>query len=209
MRTHTRFWSPVQNLRVILTGLFVILSCNASAVTINFDDIDAYQDPDGGCFCDHPLTDEYRDRGLVIDSGYLVGQKLPDGSNDNLLLGSLTLTLLFVDKFPTTVSFIVNAVYDQAVFVDAVGLNGWGESKQTSGYAGPFDDTPYLPNQVVSFYSPEGISRISLSTFYNLRVSTTVDNLTYDYVKLPEPHAALLMLAGLLVLISLRQRSSK
>lgn len=208
MNKSARFWSPVQNLRVILTGLFVIFSCNANAVVIDFDDIEAYHDPDLGCFCDHPLTDEYRDRGLVIDSGYLVGEKRADGTNDNRLLGSLVLTLFFVDDFPTRVSFYVNAVYDQAVFLHAYGRNGWSDHQQTSGYAGPDDDTPYIPNQWVSFYSPEGITSISLATFYNLRVSTSIDNLSYDYT-LPEPPVLLLIVAGFLVLLSSRKRWDK
>ncbi|WP_039918623.1 hypothetical protein [Cellvibrio mixtus] len=209
MSERTGFTPAMQYLRVILTAVFVIFSCNAAAVVIDFDDIDVYHDPDGGCFCDNPITDQYRDKGLLVDSGYLSGEKRPDGTNDNQLLGSLSLTLFFVDNFPNRVSFFVDAVYDQAVFIDAVGLNGWNESKKTDGYGGPFEEnTPYIPHQLVSFYSPEGITSISLSTFYNLRVSTSVDNLSYDY-SLPEPPVLLLVLTGFLVLLSSRKRWDK
>ncbi|HEY8939090.1 MAG TPA: hypothetical protein VIM59_02830 [Cellvibrio sp.] len=207
MRTSTHFGLSVHYLHVILIGLFVIFSGNATAVTIDFDDIDVYHDPEGGCFCDHPLTTEYLDKGLLISDGYLVGEKRADGTNDNSLLGSLFLTFTFVDNFPTQVSMIINAVYDQAVFLDAYGNKGWSDHKKTSGYAGPFDDTPYRSNQRVTFYAAEGITNITFGTFYGLRVGPIVDNLHYSYLKLPEPSPALLLLPCLLLAITRRQKT--
>ncbi|PUA29180.1 MAG: hypothetical protein B0W54_00815 [Cellvibrio sp. 79] len=195
-------------LNVILSLTFVIFSGVASAVEINFDDIDVYHDPEGGCFCDHPLTTEYQDKGLLISDGYLVGEKRADGTNDNSLLGSLFLAFTFVDNFPTRVSMIINGVHDQAVFLHAYGNNGWSGHKKTSGYAGPFDDTPYLPNQRVTFYAAEGITNITFGTFYGLRVGAIVDNLQYSYLKLPEPSPALLLLPCLLLAIARRKKSN-
>ncbi len=195
------FQALVKNLCVILTGVVVIFSGNVGAVVIDFDDIEVYHDPEWGCFCDHPLTDQYRDKGLVIDSGYLVGEKRADGSNDNQLLGSLTLTLFFVDNFPTRVSMYINAVLEQAVFLTASGNNGWSQTKKTSGYAGPFDDTPYIADQFVSFYAPAGITSISLGTFYGMRTGAVVDNLTFEVIELPEPRSLLLILPLILLLL--------
>jgi hypothetical protein len=195
-------------LNVILSLIFVSFSSVASAVEINFDDIEAYHDPEGGCFCDHPLTAEYQDKGLLISDGYLVGEKRADGTNDNSLLGSLFLSFTFVDNFPTRVSMIINAVYDQAVFLNAYGNNGWSDNKKTFGYAGPFDDTPYRSNQRVTFYAAEGITNITFGTFYGLRVGPIVDNLQYSYFKLPEPSPAILLVPCLLLAIIRRQKNN-
>jgi hypothetical protein len=182
---------------LVLTG-----TNSANAVVIDFDDIQYVPaDEMFPHFSDNPLTDQYLDKGLLIDGGFLVGESLPDGSNDNQLLGSNFLLLRFVGNLPTYVSMYVSAAHEQAVFLNAFGEGGWLAQKQTSGYAGPYNETPYIDNQLVSFYAPEGISFITLEAFYGLRTGAVVDNLFYDYsTSVPEPSLFILLISGLLMI---------
>ncbi len=175
---------------------------SANAVMIDFDDIQYVPaDEMFPHFSDNPLTDQYLDKGLLIDGGFLVGQSFPNGTNANQLLGSNFLLLRFVGSLPTYVSMYVSAAFDQAVFLNAFGEDGWLAQQQTSGYAGPYNETPYTDNQLVSFYAPEGISFITLEAFYGLRTGAVVDNLFYDYsTSVPEPSLLILLISGLLMI---------
>lgn len=189
-------------------GLVLVIANPANAVFIDFDDI-TYVPSDEMFphFSDMPLTDQYLDKGLLIDGGFLVGESLPDGSNDNQLLGSNYLRLVFDGELPTVVSMYISAAHEQSVFLNAYGEGGWLSQQKTSGYAGPYDDTPYSDNQLVSFYSPEGISFITLEAFYGLRVGAVVDNLFYDYsTSVPEPSLLVLLMVGLLILAAIRAK---
>lgn len=188
---------------LFMIGLVLVGANPANAVFIDFDDI-TYVPSDEMFphFSDMPLTDQYLDKGLLIDGGFLVGESLPDGSNDNQLLGSNFLLLSFVGELPTYVSMYISAAHEQSVFLNAFGEGGWFAQQQTSGYAGPENDTPYSDNQLVSFYSPEGISSITLEAFYGLRTGAVVDNLYYDYsTAVPEPSLLVLLMIGLLILM--------
>lgn len=186
----------------VVVALALVGANSATAALIDFDDIQYVPaDENFPHFSDNPLTDQYLDKGLLIDGGFLVGQSFPDGTNDNQLLGSNFLLLRFVGDLPTYVSMNVSAAFNQAVFLNAFGEGGWLAQQQTSGYAGPFNETPYTDNQLVSFYSPEGISFITLEAFYGLRTGAVVDNLFYDYsTSVPEPSLLILLLSGVLMI---------
>lgn len=186
----------------VIVALALIGANPANAVLIDFDDIQYVPaDENFPHFSDNPLTDQYLDKGLLIDGGFLVGQSFPDGSNENTLLGSNFLLLRFVGNLPTYVSMYVSAAHEQAVFLNAFGEGGWLAHQQTSGYAGPFNETPYTDNQFVSFYVPEGISFITLEAFYGLRTGAVVDNLFYDYsISVPEPSLLILLISGVLMI---------
>ena len=179
----------------------------ASAVTIDFDDI--VRVPVDGCFCDHPLTNEYESRGLVIGNGYLVDGVTGDGASGgmtapNALQGGDTLELYFVGKKPTYVEMYVSAAFEQAVFLDIFGDSGLLFSRRTNGYAGNENYT-YTDNQLVKLFSPDGISHISLFAYYNLRTSALIDNLRYEY-DVPEPNTTFLMLTALGALLLQRRK---
>lgn len=191
-----------------------LLSLTAAALTalpsraelINFDDI--VRVPVDGCFCDHPLTNEYESRGLVIGNGYLVDGVTGDGAgagvtSPNALQGGDTLELYFVGKKPTYVEMYVSAALEQAVFLDIFDDSGLLFSRKTNGYAGDENYT-YADNQLVKLFSPDGISHISMFAYYNLRTSALIDNLCYEY-DVPEPNTVFLMLSAL-GMILLKQR---
>jgi hypothetical protein len=170
----------------------------AQAVLIDFDDIAViHPDPEYMCFCDHPLTDEYLDKGLLIDGGFLIGETHENGTNDNRLLGTNFLSLQFIGNLPVVISMNISAAIEQAVFLNFYGVDGFHHEIITSGYAGPDNDTPYIDNQLVTFASPVGISLITLEAFYGMRTGAIVDNLNYEYTSIPESSSLVLLLAGL------------
>jgi len=189
-------------LRLLSFTAAALIAMPGHAELINFDDI--VRVPVDGCFCDHPLTNEYESRGLVIANGYLVDGVTGDGSGGgvtapNALQGGDTLELYFVGKKPTYVEMYISAAFEQAVFLDIFGDSGLLFSRKTDGYAGD-DNYTYKDNQLVKLFSPDGISHISMFAYYNLRTSALIDDLCYEY-NVPEPGAFWLMasmLGGLL-----------
>ena len=184
-------------------AVFAVALCGATAsahaTLINFDDL-VYipTDPDD-CFCDHELTNEYESKGLIIDGGYLG----TSGTN-NYLSGTPWLVLKFIGILPTKISLSVSAALEDVVYLDAHG-SGFNSSKKTTGWAGPFDDTPYTANQIISFSSASGISSINIAAFYDLRIDAIIDDINCDYsATVPESSSLGLMgiglLAGLLML---------
>lgn len=192
----------IKRIVLTMTTLLLVGANSANSVIIDFDDIKQIPADDiFPHFSDHPLTDQYLDKGLLIVDGFLVGKSLPDGSNDNKLLGATYLDLYFVGALPTFVSMNVSASSNQAVFLTAFGVDGWLAHKQTSGFAGPHNDTPYVDNQFVSFYSATGIASINLSAFFGLRTGAVVDNLFYEYnTSVSESSPLVLLLCGLLMI---------
>ena len=169
------------------------------AVVIDFDDI--LHVPTDGYFYDQPITNEYAAQGLLVSDGYLTLQSDLFGvSSPNALIGGPTLVLNFIGKLPTFVEFTVSAAYDQASFITAIGPSGYLFTKKTGGYAGPEDDTPYIPNQLVSLQAAGGILSLEMTAFYGTRTSCIIDNLHYDYKSLPEPSTFGILLVGLCML---------
>jgi hypothetical protein len=199
---NTRFTSAIK--KIVITASVLFFGVNtAQATTINFDDLTYVPDPDFPCFCDNPLTDQYQSKGLLIDGGFLV----PVDPSGNGLLGSNFLQLNFIGSFPTFVSMYVSAPNEDVIYLDARGASGSVVHKQTTGWGGPFDDTPYVPNQLISFNLLDGCTSITLQGFYDLRVEALVDNLTFTYASdVPEPSSLLLLSIGLAGCLLLRSR---
>lgn len=188
---------------LILFSSLAFFSGAAQAVLINFDDLVRVpdEDPMQSCFCNHPLTNEYETDGLLIDGGFLMEYYEDDEnkvSSPNYLLGSHYLTLSFVGKLPTFVSMIVSAANQEAIYFDVFGTAGLIDEQQTKGWAGPDDDTPYTPNQLMAFKAAEGISSIVIQGYYNLRVSSIIDDINYEYSSVPAPASLWLITIGLL-----------
>ncbi|MES2822983.1 MAG: PEP-CTERM sorting domain-containing protein [Pseudomonadota bacterium] len=182
------------------------LGSAAQAVTITFDDIEYIP---GDCFCDNPLTDQYAPRGLLIGDGFLA-QYPSDAENavspPQYLMGGNVLQLSFVGALPTFVGMYVSSFFGEAIYLNAFDALGQVTEAKTSGWAGPDDDSPYQPNQYISFSSPLGFTSISIEGFYNMRVSAAVDNLTFEYAAVPEPSSLFLLGVGLLGFGGLRLR---
>ena len=201
MRANPGFLAIIKK-RFLAIPLGLFVSLPASAVVINFDDLTLVpSDPDFPCFCDYPLTNEYESQGLVIDGGFLAEYSEWDEnivSGPNYLMGSNYQQLSVVGALPTFVSMMVSAAHEEAIFFDIFGAGGLIDEQQTSGYAGPYNDTPYTPNQLMTFTSAEGISSIVIEGFYNLRTSAMIDDLTYEYTSVPAPSSLVLLGLGLL-----------
>jgi hypothetical protein len=200
---------------VFTAGFFsVVLAAGAQAVVVNFDDLVLVpSDPEFPCFCDHPLTNEYESQGMIIDGGFLSEYFDPEGedtvSGPNYLLGSDYLTIKFIGALPTFVSMFVSASHQEAIFFDVFGSDGLVDEQQTDGYAGPDNDTPYRPNQLMTFTSDLGIAAIHIVGFYNLRASAMIDDITYEYAAVPEPSGFALLCLGLLGVVWQRTRYRK
>lgn len=176
---------------------------NTQATLISFDDL-VLTPPISCDFCPQTLSNEYATLGLLFDGAYLEsGGLTPTG---NQLLGTPLTSITFLAPFPTTVSMYVSARAQ-----DMVVLQAWGpayyEIVKTEGWGGPLHDTPYVPNQLVSFFAPDGIENIALGGFFGLRVDAEVDNIFFSTATaVTAPSSAALLFAGVLgwSLLSLR-----
>ena len=201
---------------VKLVLLFAGLSVNAAqAVLINFDDLKyvIIEDDDPDFFYEHPVTDQYLSKGLLIGNGYLAeyNENDPDiVSSPNLLIGSADfLTLYFVGALPTFVGMKVRGgLYGDASYLDAYTASGLIMHTITGGDAHSPDDPPYVQNEFISFTAPEGISEVRLSNSYGRRIVGGIDDLVYEYASVPEPSALMLLGIGFLG-IALQRRVTK
>ena len=190
-------------------GLFMMLSSSANAVVINFDELDQslYLRP-GEDEAIAPLTNEYESLGMVfVDSAYLVTYQEwgTPVSLPNYVAGPGFGIKFVGSELPTYVSFYLGSDSHAAVEIDVTGPNYRSSVVSSGGIHGMTDylGTPYIPNEVFSFYSPTGISLIDFSG----QSGNYIDNITYTYAKdvvVPEPSALILFGFGLLGLISSR-----
>lgn len=196
--------------QVVYLPLGLLLALPAHAVFIDFDDLEYVPShPVFDFFADHPLTDEYLDRGLLIEGGFLAswGNSNPESiiSAPNYLLGGNWLSLIFVgDVLPVYVSMYVTAGNGDAGYLEAHGADGWVELQQTPGEAGP-QTRPFQEKNFISFYHSPGIQSITMWSYWGSRVSLIVDDLTYEYA-VPGPSPLVLLGIGLLALILRIQR---
>jgi hypothetical protein len=175
----------------------------ANATLITFDDLPP---PLPGDFAKNPVTNQYASKGLLISGGYLTQ---PDPASKNqALLASEFAQLIFLDTLPTFVSLSVSSSLRDHIYVSASGPS-FLQTITTSGYGGPLNSTPYMPNELVSFASPGGISFLRLSDFYNFGVDAIVDNVYFGAVPaVPEPPSWVLMGVGLLLFIAVKRKRS-
>lgn len=189
-----------------------ISSSYASAVVINFDDIErVHPDPDDNFWADQPITDQYLSQGLIINNGYLNSYDSWSEyfvSGPNYLQGGDYVSFSFVGKLPKYVSMFVTAPSKDVAYLGAWCADGSVIWEETPGWAGPDHDTPFKGKNLITFYSDAGISRINISSFYNLRTSAMIDDLTFLY-EVPEPTPAFLLGFGLLALFGSRAKSSR
>lgn len=182
----------------------LLCSSYASAVFIDFDDIERNEDP---FWAAHELTDEYLGKGLLIDGGFLSSYD-PDSadivSGPNYLQGGPYFDLLFVGSLPRFVSMIVSSSHEDAVHLTARLGDGSTLSQKVEGWEGTNPDYIQEKKKLITFTSDFGISQIDISAFYFLRTSARIDDLEYHY-DVPEPGSLALFLAGMLALMRRRR----
>ena len=137
-----------------------LLSETANATLINFDELEytIIEDGDGDMFYEHPVTDEYLSKGLLISGGYLGHDEHNPyiSSSPNVLVGSDGFTLNFVEELPTFVSMRTNFIGDYdpgllAIFFDVYGPSGLLFQTHSSGDTGSPDMINAIPNELISF----------------------------------------------------------
>jgi len=204
MRTFANFFHPAF-LRLITASALSISASFAHATFINFDDIQYVPaDNESPNFYDTPLTNQYDNKGLIVDDGYILPYLSEEGVplQSNYLLGGNVLSLNFFGDLPTVVSMYVTSLVGDAIFLNAYNSSGLVQEIRTKGTHGEWGTPDYEeesePNQFVSFDVAAGISRITVENYYNSRVSARIDDLTFTRnASVPEPSSLLLFALGL------------
>ena len=200
--------------RLLFLGFifFIMLSSSAHAVLINFDELNPSAYEDGPYGFPIPLTNEYESQGLVFKyAAYLLewSESKPIVSSPNYI-GGPGFGFEFVGELPTSVSFYLGSSSQMAVFIDVLGPN-YANHLTSSGenHGGWPEDlgSPYIPNELFTFYSATGISSVEFSG----RGDVFIDDLIYNYssqAQVPEPSTFVLLLLGFLGLVASRFRVS-
>jgi hypothetical protein len=205
---------PTKSFR-LLTALCIALTAScAQATFINFDDI-LYvpADPESPNFYDVELTNQYADKGLWVDGGFIMSYDGIDPgtvvSQPSFLLASNLLILSFTGDLPTFVGMYVSSSFEESIYLNAYNSTGLVASKNTLGYQpdeNEDNDDGYTPKQYVTFNVDAGISSITIENAYNIRVSALIDDLTFTRnASVPEPSSVILLMLGLLGLAVTRK----
>lgn len=195
--------------RALVTLGFIIISNSAHAVFIDFDDIPYIPvDPEWPQFYDVPLSDQYADKGLLIDGGYLASYHLDSSitkSRPNFLLGSHFLSLTFTGDLPTFVGMYVSAFFEEPLHLNAYNSAGLIETKSTKGPIPGGPNYNYTPKQYISFTNEAGISSVTLE--YSNRVSGAIDDLTFTRkTSVVEPSSIILLALGIFGILARKMR---
>lgn len=206
MRHTVNVITVVKKLATIAVVFFALGFGFANATFIDFDELP--YDPEHPEFYAHPVTDQYAAQGLVIDGGFLL-QYRPGNediiSSPNYLLAGIGMHMAFLGEAPTFVGMYVNSWRQETIYFSFYGDSGPIATLKTKGYAGPFDDVPYEPNQFISLAAAEGIRGIYVSGFYSRSTAGEIDDLMFTY-GVPEPSLLVLFSLGLLLVLVLRRR---
>lgn len=191
-----------------VVAVLMFLAAGSHAVLIDFDDLES-RDISWPLTDENALSDEYLAQGLLIDGGFLAYWN-PDYegiiSSPHFLFGGNVMRLTFVDKSPVFVSMYVSSVFDYANIINVYGPDGLITTRLTTGSTGgESDNDPFIPWEYITFEAPQGITSMTFEGFYNMRWSTLIDDLTYEYASVPEPATLLMFLSGLLALVLCRQ----
>jgi len=208
MRTFTHFFHTTF-LQLVTAGALSVTANFAHATFINFDDIPyVLEDGEPGNFYDVPLTDQYANKGLIVNDGFILPYLSEEGVplQSNYLLGGNVLTLNFTGDLPTVVSMYVTSLFGDSVFLNAYNSSGFVQEIRTKGTHGEWGTPDYeeesQPNQFVAFDVNAGISRITVENYYSSRVSARIDDLTFTRnASVPEPSSLLLLVLGLCTLV--------
>ena len=200
--------------RTFATLAFLIISNSAQAVFIDFDDIPYIPaDPESPQFYDVPLSDQYADKGLLIDGGFIVPYHLDSAfikSLPNFLLGSNVLTLTFTGDLPTFVGMYVSSFWEEPMYLKAYNSSGLIDSKATKGHGGGAPGEPtfnYTHKQFIGFENEAGISSVTMEGHYNMRVSGAIDDLTFTRkASVAEPSSIMLLTLGILGVLARKIR---
>jgi hypothetical protein len=194
-------------LRRVCALLLLMASLSAHAALITFDERARVPgtEPGGDAWYSDPITNEYEAWGVVINDGYLVGER---GSQQ--LLGGPSLSVSFTGTLPTYVNLNFSSpIPPGEAWVTANGP-GYGVTFGTGGESwnetGPIS-TPYHPNSLAQFHSEQGIQQLSFSTAFSTRNTGLIDNLYFGNVPaIPEPGTLALWAAGLGVVAVAKRR---
>lgn len=195
--------TPNYSLKLILASFSLLLSLNASATLITFDELELHYDEEAPSWYDNPLTgDEYTDKGVRVLGGYLTGEE-PDLS----VYASNGASIEFVGDLPNFVSMNVTSAYGDAVFLSFYGESGLLSTITTSGWQYPEEyATPVIPDELISFTATSGIKSIQFSSFWNMRIHAVIDNIHFYKIEVPEPSILVFLCIGLFSLLLRRIR---
>jgi hypothetical protein len=179
----------------------------AAAAFVTFEEL-AYEQ---GIIFGQPITDQYASLGMLVNDGYM------GPGPDQYLVGGSGFSISFTGaSLPRYVSFNMSSM-------DIPGAEAYvrafhDEQQVGFGRTGGFFPTengaqqvlPYVPDRLISFAAPEGISHLSFSNSYIRRFTASIDNLYFGPVPaVPEPSALLLFAAGLPLLAAAARRRAR
>lgn len=171
----------------VIMVLSALLPMSASAVFIDFNDLNPVYDEEWPCWCDNELSDQYLDKGLLIHGSWVNG-----AGGQNVMTTSNFGSLEFIGSLPVFVSMDVYSVYGDATVFNVYGLSG-----HLFTYITPWPDYESEKPEFVTLTATEGIQFITIEGWYGMRMGAQIDNLTYTYAAVPEPAPALLISLGL------------
>jgi hypothetical protein len=178
-----------------------LVAAPATAAFVTFEEIPYEQ----GEMFGQAITDQYASLGLLVNDGYLA----QGSGTGQFLAGGSGFGISFIEAAqPRYVSFNMNSMDIPGAEAYVRAFNGTQQVGfgRTGGFFptedGPQQVLPYVPNRLISFAVPEGITHLSFSNSYIARFTASIDNLYFGPVPaVPEPHALLLAAAGVPLLV--------
>ena len=176
-----------------------IVAAPATAAFVTFEEIPYQQ----GEMFGQPITDQYASFGMLVNDGYL------GAGPDQFLVGGSGFSISFLGAaLPRYVSFNMSSMDVPGAEAYVTAFNGTRQVGfgRTGGVFptenGPQQVMPYVPDRLISFAVPEGVSQLTFSNSYIHRFTASIDNLYFSAVPaVPEPPALLLFAVSLPLLV--------